>query len=170
MKLLGKDDSPLLKLDERNKTSRSNYQQWRKVVADNMNDVMEYRRIANEANELDQSIGILEAELSEKTRLLDLAKDKSSDLQTEVDELRELLEASKRWAEAASRIAEKRMQVNQKQLDLSISNADVGGRDLKTVEQDLADRMETKDQHSNQVSSDSGLAFGYTGAGTNQNT
>jgi regulator of replication initiation timing len=151
--LLG-EDSPLLKLDERNQASRSYYQKWHQMVAENMNGVLDYRRIVNEVNELENNIGELEHILSEKTSELVKAKEEKLNLQTEADELRELLEASKRCADAAGRVAEKRMQVSQKQLDLSLSNADVGGRDLKTVEEEHSDRLEKKDQYSNMVSDD----------------
>jgi hypothetical protein len=117
-----------------------------------MQDVLEYRRVANEANELEQNTRDLESTVYENTRNLDGVKDKSSGLNTEVTGLRDLLDASKRWNEAANRIAEKRMQVNQKQLDLSISHSDMGSRDLKTVERELADRMEHKEQFSDQAS------------------
>ena len=90
--------------------------------------------------------------LSGKSLELEQARSRSDEQASEVDELRELLDASKRWAEAAGRIAEKRMQVNQKKDDLSMSIADIGGRDLRTVEQEVAERLEKKDNLSNQVS------------------
>ena len=145
------ETSPLLKQDERNKTARTYYQKWRKVVAENINEILDYRRIVNEANDLDLNIANIESILSEKMRELERCRSRHDDIQTECRDLRELREASQRWAEAAGRIAEKRMQVNQKQLDLSMSTADIGGRDLKTVEQDLAEKLEQKDQQSNHV-------------------
>jgi chromosome segregation ATPase len=136
------ENSPLVKPDEKNKTSRSHYQQWCKIVSENMNGVLDYKRLANEASALEQNVEELQGVLSEKTQELDQAKNSNTDLQTE---------CSKRWAEAAGRIAEKRMQVNQKQLDLSMSNADIGGRDLKTVEKELQERVDKKEMHSSQI-------------------
>lgn len=152
MAILAGENSPLLKQDERNKAAKGYYQKWRKIVGENMNDVLDYRRLVNEASELSLNIAEIERILSDKNLELEQASSRSDELQSEVDELRELLEASKRWAEAAGRIAEKRMQVNQKKNDLSMSIADIGGRDLKTVEQEVAERLEKKDNLSNQVS------------------
>jgi chromosome segregation ATPase len=146
------ENSPLLKQDERNKAAKGYYHNWRKIVSENVNDVLDYRRVVNEASELELNIAELERILSDKSLGLEQARSRGEELQSEVDELRELLDASKRWAEAAGRIAEKRMQVNQKKLDLSMSIADIGGRDLKTVEQEVAERLEKKDNFSNQVS------------------
>jgi chromosome segregation ATPase len=133
-----------------------------------MQDVLEYRRVANEANELEQNTRDLESTVSENTRNLDGVKDKSSGLNTEVTGLRDLLDASKRWNEAANRIAEKRMQVNQKKSDLTMSHSDMGGgRDLKTVERELADRMEHKEQFSDQASAQSRSSIWFIEAETN---
>jgi chromosome segregation ATPase len=152
MAILMGESSPLLKTDERNKAAKGYYKNWRKIVAENMNDILDYRRLVNEARELELNIAEIERILSDKSLELDQARSRSDELQLEVDELRELLESCKRWAEAAGRIAEKRMQVNQKKDDLSMSIADIGGRDLKTVEREVADRLEKKDNVSNQVS------------------
>ena len=154
MKILMGEGSPLLRLDERNKSARSNYQQWRESVSANMNDVLDYKRTANEINDLEKNLTELESVLESKTNAHQDAQDKCSTLEMEVGELRELLETTKRCREDATRVSEKRMQVNQKQLDLSMSNADIGGRDLKTVETEMAERMETKDKYSSQVRSE----------------
>jgi hypothetical protein len=43
------------------------------------------------------------------------------------------------------------MQVNQKQTDLSMSSSDFGGRDLKTVETDYAEKSEKLSQYMDKV-------------------
>jgi len=151
LKFLGSDDSPLIKLDETSKIARANYQRWKQIVSDNKNDVMEYRRLVNEANDLEGVIEELASTLSEKQQQLEQADGELSDLQNKVEELREYLDTSKRWTEAASRIAEKRMQVNQKQTDLSMSSSDFGGRDLKTVENDYAEKSERLSQYMDKI-------------------
>jgi len=52
MKFLLAAHSPLLKLDERNKSARLNYKQWQQIVANNINDIFEYQRITNEVDEI----------------------------------------------------------------------------------------------------------------------
>jgi chromosome segregation ATPase len=121
-------------------------------VSDNKGNVVEYRRLVNEANDLEGVIEELGAALSEKQQQLEEAESENSDLQDKFEELRNYLDTSKRWTETASRVAEKRMQVNQKQTDLSMSTTDIGGRDLKTVENDVTEKSEKKDQYMDQIS------------------
>lgn len=152
MKFLLAAHSPLLKLDERNKSARLNYKQWQQIVANNINDIFEYQRITNEVDEIEKNIEKLEDLLSTTKQELDAEKGAEADLSTEVDDLRELMESSNKFSDAAGRIFEKRLQVNEKQLDLSANNADMGGRDLETVERELTARRKQKDDHSNEVS------------------
>lgn len=151
--MLSSEQSPLLELDEQTQTSRSNYSCWKGIVAEHSQSILEYRRIANEVNELETSIGALEDQLSESTGQLNDAKESASDIENQVDSLRELLDSSKRWAEAATRIAEKRMQVNQKEVDLTISTGiDTKGRDLAAVERDMHERTDEREKYMNKVS------------------
>jgi chromosome segregation ATPase len=151
--MLSSDQSPLLELDEQNQVSRSNYNRWKETVAEHSHAILEYRRIANEVNDLETNMAALEEGLSESTRQLNDAKESASDLESQVASLRELLDSSSRWAEAAIRIAEKRMQVNQKQVDLTISTGiDTKGRDLSAVERDMHDRQEERENYTNKAS------------------
>lgn len=152
MKFLLAAHSPLLKLDERNKSARLNYKQWQQIVANNINDIFEYQRITNEVDEIEKNIEKLEDLLSTTKQELDAEKGAEADLNTEVDDLRELMESSNKFSDAAGRIFEKHLQVNEKQLDLSANNADIGGRDLETVERELTARRKQKDDHSNEAS------------------
>jgi uncharacterized phage infection (PIP) family protein YhgE len=151
LKKLGGMESILLKADERNKTARSLYQNWRKVVSENMDDVLDYRRICKETATLDKNISDLDKNLQQLSDELNQATDTKHNLQAESDEVRQLLEDARRWAETASRIATKRLQVNDKQISLSVTSGDLHGRDMQTVEADLEERMEAKEKHSNMV-------------------
>ena len=95
MKKLKGKNSPLIEGDESNEVSKSNYQRWRKIVIDNMDSVSEFRRIANEANDLEQSIYDSENFISERQKELGESLEKSQQLQTELDQARILLEHSK---------------------------------------------------------------------------
>lgn len=153
LRMLSSDQSPLLEPDEQNETSQSKYRRWKDIVAEHSQEILEYRRIANEVNDLETNIAALEDGLSESTSQLNDAKESASDIETQVASLRELLDSSKRWAEAASRIAEKRMQVNQKEIDLTISTGiDTKGRDLAAVERDMHDRQEEREKYTNKES------------------
>ena len=151
MQLLGGDKTPLLKGDETSQSARSLYQEWRNVVADNMNGVLDYRRLANEVNELETRMMELESAHKTKTEQFEKEKGAASDFEMEEKDIHEILDATKRYIDAAKRISQKRIEVNQKQIDLSMSHSDFGGRDLRTVERELQDRLDKKDQHSNMV-------------------
>lgn len=121
-------------------------------MTENMNDVLDYRRIANEVNEKERNCLSLEQSLHEKAEDLDSSTKEKDELQGEVDALRELLESCKVWNAAASRIIGKGLQAKNKNDTLSITNDDLGGgRDLKTCEKDLADKMDRKDALQNKV-------------------
>ena len=98
MKFLLAAHSPLLKLDERNKSARLNYKQWQQIVANNINDIFEYQRITNEVDEIEKNIEKLEDLLSTTKQELDAEKGAEADLNTEVDDLRELMESSNKYS------------------------------------------------------------------------
>lgn len=152
MKMLVSDESPLLMLDDRNKTARNNYTAWKMSVNDNLQQVLEYRRMANEVNDLEKNVRELEHAFADSTRELNDAKDHVADLESQVASIRDLRDSARRWAESASRLAGKRMQVFQKETDLHSATADTRGRDLRTVENELNERNEKREQHINQVS------------------
>ena len=155
MKSLMRKDSNLMYLltekGENNKTARSQYQSWRKVVTENMNDILEYRRLANEIHDLEQHCITLETLLAEKQELRDTAKASIEESISEVDGLRSHLESCKIWQAAADRISNKKSQAMNKSNTLSISESVYNGRDLKTVERDLAEKTAKKDEHQEKV-------------------
>ena len=150
--LKGKN-SPLIKEDENSNVAREKYFNWRKVVMENMNSALDYRRLAQEADELRTRDGEAEKFLSTKARELDEATGTRGELQSQVSEARTLLENSRSWQAAASRIKSKMEDADMKEMDLSGTNT-VGTdmRDLKTVEKDIAEKLERKDRLSNEVS------------------
>lgn len=151
MKSLMKSDSPLIKEGEKNKTARSQFQTWRKIVTENMNDILEYRRIANEVNDIEHNCSSLETVLTEKKEYLETSKVSLDEIISEVDGLRGLLESCKMWQSAADRISNKRSQAVNKSNTLSISESVHNGRDLKTVERDFAEKTEKKDEYQEKV-------------------
>jgi len=151
MKLLGSSDSPLLKLDSRNKVARKNYTQWKQLVSANVNDVMEYRRVLEEAKGLEKAIDELQETLNDQTRRLNDAKENVSEIETQTNALRDLVDSVKRWCDAGQRIADKRTEVAQAQDNLQHISGDAGGRDLKSLERDLREKQEQKEQYTNQV-------------------
>ena len=120
---------------------------------ENMNSALDYRRLAQEADELRTREGEAEKFLSTKARELDEAEVTRGDLQGQVSEARTLLENSRNWQAAAQRISSKNADVDLKEMELSGTNtASTDMRDLKTVEKDIAEKLERKDRLSNEVS------------------
>ncbi|CAJ1930289.1 unnamed protein product [Cylindrotheca closterium] len=152
MKMLMGSESPLLKDGENNKTAKSQYQKWRRITTENMNDILEYRRIANEVNDIEHNCTSLETVVEERKEDLETTKTARDEILSEVDGLRSLLESCKMWQGASDRINLKRSQAMNKCNTLSISESVHSGRDLKTVERDFAEKTEKKDEYQEKIS------------------
>jgi predicted transcriptional regulator len=107
--LLDEDTSKLLKVDqaavEQYRNDKSTYQRWRKVIADNMDDVRDFRRLTDGSTEAETAIKRLQADLAHHQAKNNDQKELSAESQPVADELRELVDAAKRWSEDANRIA-----------------------------------------------------------------
>jgi DNA repair exonuclease SbcCD ATPase subunit len=152
--LLDEDTSKLLKVDqaavEQYRNDKSTYQRWRKVIADNMDDVRVFRRMTDESTEAETATERLQADLTHHQAKANDQKELLAESQPVADELRALVDAAKRWSEDANRIADKKIEINQKHADLSASTAHTG-RDLRTVEREMAEKMEDKDNLTNKI-------------------
>lgn len=136
---------------EKSRAAKANYQLWRKTVSETMHDVLEFNRITTEVKDTKGVINDMEQELSARQSELDGLRETCSDLQTEVGELRDLVDSTKRWTEDARRLSRKKMEIGQKQVELSISTSHIADRDLQTVEDDLNMRIADKDELMNKI-------------------
>lgn len=150
--LYDKENSVLLEGSDADQAAINSYTQWKDVVSKSLPGTSEYRRLANETKGLKSDIDEMTIFVNQKNAELDNLASQEKSLEEDVQESRGLLEQTRQFAGAASRIAEKRMQVKQKQLDLSASAADIAGRDLKTVERQLKEKISGKDNNSTKVS------------------
>ena len=149
-----KQDSPLVTTEdaevaEYNKL-KARYEDWRKSINGKMEDLRDFRRLREEKLRLEMSLEQLGADLSTYQATLAEHKEYTKTVQTEVDELKDLLDACRRLSGDASRISEKRMQIDQKKQDMSMDTA-FAGRDLRAVEREIADKMEEKDSYTNKI-------------------
>ena len=141
-------DSPMLKRDSDSKEVISKYRNWVQAVSDNVDALLEYARLANDDSDVERRISELEGNIDNASKDLSSAQEDEKDYQILTDELRELLDNAKRWTDSASRIALKRRQTIHKRDDLSMSMATGSTsdtRDLKTVENDYAAKVEEKE-------------------------
>ena len=123
---------------------------WKKAVSDNMSDVRDLLRLTKESKELEKDVKELEAAVIELQQSTKAQKSEVDDIQLEGNELRDIVDASKRWTEDARRIAEQKVLIEQKRLDLSILNPNQD-RDLRTVENEFSALMEEKDKFTNDI-------------------
>jgi predicted nucleic acid-binding Zn-ribbon protein len=145
------DTSPLLKVDPKYRELKANYESWKTVLTGCMDDLRDYERMNQEMSEVDNQNHRLRDDVAHyQTKLRDQKKD-TTDLQVADEELRELLDVTKRWSEDAGRISEKRAKIVQEQEVLTASNADFG-RDVTTVELELNRMNEEKDELANKIS------------------
>jgi chromosome segregation ATPase len=117
-----------------------------------MDDVRDFHRIDHEIRDLEKTAHGL---LDDCNRLRDTLKKQEGyklDLEADDRDLRELFDMAKRWCDDGTKIAEKRMSIVQKQLDLNTSLPETG-RDLKTVERDIAKKSEEKEETASKISS-----------------
>lgn len=149
---LGSEISPLVsKAHVHEAELKPKYEAWKRVVVSCMDDVRDFHRIGQEICELEKNTQVL---VDDTTRTRDLLKKQEAlkvDLETDDGDLRELLDMTKRWCDDGNKIVEKRMSIVQKQLDLNRSMPETG-RDLKTVERDIAKKLEEKEEIASKVS------------------
>ena len=151
-KQLYSSESPLLQGAEQNKVALTKYVNWRDSVAARCHDVVEYRRLADEVKSLETKIGDLEERLSESCRQLENDKSSTEELVEEVDKLRSLLNSADHWVEDARKIATKRAQVKEKEIDFTMSTGvDMRGRDLQTLQREMEERQEEREQLNTKV-------------------
>lgn len=112
-----------------------------------MTDVMEYRRLENDLEQLEKNVDTLESTLRNRRKEVENEKVEIERNERDVKDCRELSDASKLWLEASSRIALQRDQVHQKEADFRMMNSDREGRDLKQVEAELAESNKKKDEY-----------------------
>ena len=147
-------DSPLVEVDEtaaeKHKEMKEKYTKWRKTLSDYSSDFREYERLQKEHASSETELQTSLDEIATLKSNLAKLKDKSTERRNEMNEVRDLVESCKRWAEDAHRIKDKRMQINQKNDELTMT-ATTGGRDLRTVEKELQDRGDSKEEKIQQI-------------------
>jgi DNA repair exonuclease SbcCD ATPase subunit len=102
-------------------------------------------RISEEISELENNAKRLQEENAQcNDTLKSLTSEKDSD-QSNVDEVRSLMETIRRWIDDANRISEKRLEIQQKRLDLSAAAGTDSDKDLRTVDREIIELREEKD-------------------------
>ncbi|KAL7578370.1 hypothetical protein ACA910_012772 [Epithemia clementina (nom. ined.)] len=149
-----KKDSSLVKTADADVAVYNNlkarYEEWRQFLNEKMEDLRDYRRFREEKLKLEISLEQQNDDLATFQATLTGHKDNAKTIQAELDELKDLLDACKRLSGEASRISEKRMQIDQKKQDMTLDTA-YADRDLRTVEREIADKMEEKDGFMNKI-------------------
>ena len=146
------ENSPFIaKADAHELELKPKYEAWKSVVASCMDDVRDFHRIDQEICNLEPSTQVLSDEVNRIRDRQKLQESHKTDLEADDRDLRELLDLTKRWCNDGTKIVEKRMGIVQKQMDLQTSLPDTG-RDLKTVERDIAKKLEEKEDIASKIS------------------
>jgi len=130
---------------------KETYQSMRKTIESRMDDLNDFRRLTGEEADMEKEIKKLQDEITRYTSTLKEHNEIKDEAQTEVDELRLLIDVTRRWSDDANRIMAKKMQIHQKKLDLSASTAADTSRDLKTVDRAVSNLREEKESLSTKI-------------------
>lgn len=130
---------------------KETYQSMRKTIESRMDDLNDFRRLTGEEADMEKEIKKLQDEITRYTSTLKEHNENKDEAQTEVDELRLLIDLTRRWSDDANRIMGKKMQIHQKKLDLSASTTADTSRDLKTVDRAVSNLREEKESLSTKI-------------------
>jgi chromosome segregation ATPase len=136
---------------EKSRAVKADYQRWRKVVSETMHDVIDWTRMSTEAKDTELAISDIEAELATYQNDVSTSQSSIAEMQTEEQDLHNLVDSTKRFAEDAGRLSRKKMEIFQKKSDLSVFAGNCADRDLKQVEKDLNKRQAEKDELNNMI-------------------
>ena len=112
---------------------------------------MENQRLLKELEDLEKDSEGLNDIVRDRKSDLTNKKETLKNMEGEVRDLRDLVDASKIWVDSAMRIALQRDTVNQKESDYQQMNCDDKGRDLKQVEAALLDNSSKKDEYTDKI-------------------
>lgn len=130
--------------------SKATYQKMRKIVENKMDALRDFRRMTGEAADLEKESKRLQDDVLQYSASLKDKSEEKDDAQSEVNELRGLVDTIRRWGDDAGRILGKKMEIKQKTSDLNASVTD-SSRDLRTVERSLTDLKEEKEVLTNKI-------------------
>mmetsp|Transcript_9009 Transcript_9009/g.11264 ORF Transcript_9009/g.11264 Transcript_9009/m.11264 type:complete len:1428 (+) Transcript_9009:162-4445(+) len=148
--LANKETSQLILLDKHqikeDQRKKAMYSNWRKIVANGLNDWLDFDRIKYDLNEVENKVEQVVQEVALLEGELDEMKNSTTELENQMNEIRALLPHVVRARDDGTRIESKREDVRSRKDKLSYMDPSGGGRDLKTVEDDLSKNTEKKDQ------------------------
>lgn len=123
------------------------------VVSQSINDWLDYKRIGNEIDGIEETITNEEDELEIiKAEHLKATK-KNDTLKINCSELQQLQNVAKQFRNDATKVSDKRHKISQSQNELSMMAPTANGKDLLTLERDLTKKHEEKDSMMNAITS-----------------
>jgi DNA repair exonuclease SbcCD ATPase subunit len=144
------DDSELMVANQEAKRTKVFLHEVRRSIQSYITDLRDFSRANKEVESLEAEMAKLRVESDVAHNQVNDQKAVVDELQSEVNELRELLDSSKRWNEDANRIASKRMKIGEKRYALGV-NTQYHDRDLRTVEAEVSRLSDEKDSISNRI-------------------
>ena len=121
------------------------YERWRSIVYESMDDVKTWERLDNELKEKNELIEQDRAIVNTLNKDLERLKPKLEDCTTKNNEIQIISRDCFKMCNDAQRINNKQNDLKSLQSRI-YTTIDTGGRDLRTVEEELQSKSENKDQ------------------------
>mmetsp|Transcript_16487 Transcript_16487/g.39219 ORF Transcript_16487/g.39219 Transcript_16487/m.39219 type:complete len:1428 (+) Transcript_16487:133-4416(+) len=149
-------NSAIVKMDEALAQDRKEevelYTKWRSDVQASVGDYLEFKRVNNEIENLEDPVANVETELKTLDEQRKELKDEVSNEQATVTELQTLNDVMNRLRDDASKISRKLSQIKDK--ELAIGTSSVGAnQDLNGIERALSSKNKEKEDLMNDISS-----------------
>lgn len=142
-------DAKIVALDQeksqQNRTTKRQYEKWKQIVNDSIQDCQEFNRLRKEVEDLEQIIEEENLVLSTLKTELEGVNMSQSALQTESTELHNFYGETGRLQDVATGVMDKENQIKSKEKRIELHTPNNGGRDLMHVETDVNRRMEEKE-------------------------
>jgi chromosome segregation ATPase len=159
MQILVQPQSPLMTSNQNKanqlRAQKQKIQNLKKVISDNMNDLLDFNRCADESSKLGGSVPNLKRDVGTCQMQLNNLKDTRERLAMEVETLRKLMDTGNALWQDATRLSAKKIDVEEKLKDEETSvgtGSFLDTRSLATVESELFDRLKKKDLLSDEIS------------------
>ena len=121
------------------------------TVSQSINDWLDYKRIANEIEGIQETIVVEEEDLQSLKAEHSSVTKKNNTLKINCSELQQLQNVAKQFRNDAIKVSDKRHKISQSQNELSMMAPTANGKDLHTLERDLTKKSEDKDSLMNSI-------------------
>jgi len=143
------ENSAIIQMDQNNaqlnRSAMRNYENWRNIIASNINDWLDHQRIADEIEILKATVAIDEDTLSSENAKLEEATDDAENQKEKHSNLLQLQDLVRRLRDEFNKIVNKKSQIATRKEELRLIAPRASGKNLRNTERDYNSKMEEKD-------------------------